>query len=115
MLQIFSNHSGWKRERLSTLLSPDGGEVTAVRTAADRGRWNLVHAELMRYFANAPRRFAISPAIRAEAAANIRRVFPSAMEDAAGRADLILTGCYELLGYRRLRFDRDDGSQPDWL
>ena len=50
-------------------------------------------------------RFLIVPSRRAELAARIRRDCPHAARHAAARADRILFGEYDLLGYRGLRFD----------
>ena len=107
----------WSRTDLLRLLAPLD-ELTAVRAALKAQRWPDAQRELGRHFARAPRRFAIGPQSRPAMAERIRREFPDAARHATGRADRILDGEYDLLGYRGLRFDSPDlphpRALPDW-
>jgi hypothetical protein len=51
-------------------------------------------------------RFLIVPAERERLVARLTREYPHSARDAASRADRVLFGEYDLLGYRGLRFDR---------
>src|SRR5258708_2685930 len=101
--------SEWNRGRLAALLISRPG-LSGVQAAAVARRWDDAHAGLVRYFVSAPQRFVVAPAIRRSLTARIRRDFPSAAEEAANRGDRILTGEYDLLGYRGLRFDDTAGG-----
>ena len=70
-------------------------------------RWDEAQRELARHFAEAPQRFVIGPRSKAALVDRIRREFPDAAGHAAARADRIVAGEYDLLGYRGLRFDAD--------
>ena len=95
--------SRWTRDALQPALAATAG-LAAVRAALSSRDWNGAHRELSRHFGGAPRRFTIGPGSRTALAARIRDEFPAAASDAAARADRILGGAYDLLGYRALRF-----------
>jgi len=113
----------WNRKQLLAAL-PHRREVDsdlrAARAALARGSWDGAHAALARHFAGTAQRFVISPRSRNGVVARIDAEFPDAAHDAAQRADRIVAGGYDLLGYRGLRFDADatrhgDPSLlPDW-
>lgn len=103
--------SAWNRRALAGILTA-ASDMAVVRRAAAAGRWVDAHAALGDYFATAPQRFVIAPALRQRLAERVRARFPDAARDAAGRADRLLAGEYDLLGYRALRFGMP--PQLDW-
>jgi hypothetical protein len=104
---------GWKRDALLPALAPLPG-LRSARAALVRNDWNDAHRELSRYFAHAPQRFVTGQTARARLVGRIRSQFPRGARQAADRADRVLSGEYELLGYRGLRFDpAADLTSPD--
>src|SRR5262245_3486549 len=93
----------WDRRDLLKTLAPLP-ELAAVSRALAAGQWNDAHRELTAHLAMAPRRFVISAAMRRSLGDRIRAEFPESAQQAAARADRILAGEYDLLGYRGLRF-----------
>ena len=69
------------------------------------GDADTAHRELSRHFAAAHPRFLIAPSLRQTVVDRVKRDFPHAARQAAARADRVLFGSYDLLGYRGLRFD----------
>jgi hypothetical protein len=95
----------WNRRDLASRLSRSAeGLCKAAETLALQD-FDQAHRELSRHFADAPQRFAIARAIRRRLVERVRREFPSSPSEAAARADRVLSGQYDLLGYRGLRFD----------
>ena len=116
----------WNRHGLHAALAllP---ELAAARTALAAGRWHDAHRALSRHFTGAPRRFVIHRATKDALADRIRHEFPDSAREASIRANRILAGEYDLLGYRGLRFSKPDPSDlrdrpdrpdrpdlPDW-
>jgi hypothetical protein len=101
----------WNRVALARRLARDP-ELDRARTALGRREWLDAHNELRRHVADGPARFLIAPSLRQAVASRIRREFPNSAEAAAARADRILAGEYDLLGFRGLRFDSD--RAVDW-
>ena len=112
----------WNRKRLLAALTdrdvdPD---LRTARAALASGAWEDAHAALARHFGAAFQRFVISPKSRTGVAARILAEFPDAAHDAAQRADRVVAGAYDLLGYHGLRFDAaatghgDPSRLPDW-
>jgi len=97
----------WSRTDLLAALAPLP-ELSAVRTALTAHRWDEAHRELTKHFAQAPRRFVISPRSKPALVGRVRQEFPDAARHAARRADRIVAGEYDVLGYRGLRFDQAD-------
>jgi hypothetical protein len=110
----------WNRKHLLATLAdpPEGdGHFRAARAALDSGAWDEAHAALARHFSVASQRFVTSPRSRDSVVARIRAEFPDAARDAAERADRIVAGEYDLLGFQGLRFDSattDHAPVPDW-
>jgi heparinase II/III-like protein len=92
----------WNRDDLLRALAPSPALAVARGALADR-RWDAAERELARHFARAPQRFVISPAIKTTLIQRLRAEFPGGAHHAAARADRIVAGCYDLLGYRGLR------------
>ena len=104
----------WSRTDLRPALAPLAA-LSDVHAALKHQRWDEAQRELSQHFVRGPRRFPISPQSRPALAERIRRDFPDAADHAARRADRILTGHYDLLGYRGLRFNADPTAAiPDW-
>ena len=102
----------WDRRDLAGALAPLP-ELTAARAALAGHRWHDAHRALARHVVNAPQRFVIAPAARSTLSATIHAAFAGSASQAAARADRILSGDYDLLGYRGLRFDATaDSSRP---
>jgi hypothetical protein len=101
----------WRREQLVSALAPLPG-LRSARAALVRHDWDHAHRELSRYFANAPQRFVAGQTTKGPLLADIRSTFPRSAQQAAARADRILAGEYDLLGYRGLRFDPPADSTP---
>jgi uncharacterized heparinase superfamily protein len=101
----------WERSDLTRVIARGSG-FRAMRRLADRGDWARLHSELSNYFTTAPPRFVIGPALRASTAARITARLPDSARAAAARADRIVAGEYDLLGYRGLRFESASGL--DW-
>jgi hypothetical protein len=101
----------WRRPHLARALA-GRGEFRAMRRLAEHGDWGRLHAELSDYFTASPPRFVVGPALRDGTAARIAARFPDAAREAVARADRILAGDYDLLGYRSLRFGA--ASAVDW-
>jgi hypothetical protein len=93
----------WNRRGLREALAPHPS-LDEVRAALDRGQWLFAHRRLARHLTSSPQRFPLSPANRRSLAAAIRDRFPNATSDARARADNIVAGRYDLLGYRGLTF-----------
>ncbi len=109
----------WERRDFVRVLSVDQG-LGRVADLARAGKWLETHAALSQAIATGPQRFVIGPRVRPEVSARTKAEFPSAAHDAAARAEGILAGAYDLLGYRGLRFAAanpsasSSGTTPDW-
>jgi heparinase II/III-like protein len=95
----------WNRRDLHTALAPLPA-LSAARTALANARWDDAQRQLAAHFATTPQRFVIGATMRHALADRIRRDFPGSAPDAIVRADRILAGEYDVLGFRGLRFDR---------
>ncbi len=102
----------WDRRSLARALAAEPA-LNPVRAALMRGDWLDAHRRLAGLLSAAPPQFVIGPALRPDVARAIRDGHPGSPAEAAARADRIVTGTYDLLGYRGLRFD-GAGDAPDW-
>lgn len=100
----------WDRRDLLTRLARTPA-LDLARTALHDRRWPDAHDALSAHFATRPTRFVIAPALLSTVRHRIRREFPNSARDAAARADRVLDGEYDLLGYRGLRFDPGSESR----
>jgi uncharacterized heparinase superfamily protein len=107
--------SSWKRDALTSILG-SSGDLRTARHAAARRDWAAAHAALARLFSDLPARFVLHPSFKAPIVAEVTRGFPSAVGEARNSADRILSGSFDLLGFKGLRFDNDSagGSGIDW-
>ena len=104
--------SAWRRESLLGALT---GQLSApgwesIRDALAREDFTAAHSKLSRHFATRASSFPINARELPDLVPAILRDFPSAREDSVARAEPILTGHYDLLGYRAV----DAGRHPDW-
>lgn len=95
----------WTRESLDLADLPS---LSDARAALARHDWRGAHLALGRHFSARESRFLIDPRRLEVLAADLSRRFPD--NDATERAQRILTGRYDLLGYRAIAA----GSPPDW-
>jgi hypothetical protein len=94
----------WDRRELIHLLHRRG-ELDSIRQHLHADRWSKAHAALSTHFSTQPARFVIAPHMRAALVDDILQRFPAAVADATARANRMLEGRYETLGYRDVRFD----------
>jgi hypothetical protein len=102
----------WDRDRLRRVLDrrvTDAG----VRRAMDGGDWQAVHRALFRLLERRPSQFALDHSSAPALVAEVRERWPHAPADAAARADRILAGRYDILGYQGLSF-APHGRGVDW-
>ncbi len=102
----------WRRGHLAALLAP-GAETPLLLQAQSSLRdadWESAHRTLASHFASRTPRFPLDPRTLDALRARITRRFPDAAGDASRRADRVLAGRYDLLGYRELEF----GTPPAW-
>jgi heparinase II/III-like protein len=102
----------WRRESLRGVLT---GELPApgwssIRDAIAREDFSAAHSALARHFATRTSPFPVNARELPALVSTILRDFPSAREDAVTRAERILIGLYDLLGYRAVPAGRD----PNW-
>ncbi len=94
----------WDRHGLRVV----GPGVEPARVLLARGDWLGAHRALAKHFKNRPPLFPLSPERAALVARGVRSSFP--MVDACTRADRVIAGRHDLLGYTNV----DVGSPPDW-
>lgn len=97
----------WNRHELAGALGP-GSAVAPVAAALRNHDWMRAHAALMTHYHERPARFVIAPAMREAVSASITARFPESARDAAARANRMIDGRYDVLGYRDLPFDGRD-------
>jgi heparinase II/III-like protein len=102
----------WDRESLRRVLH-DRVTDAAVRRAMNAGDWQTAHEALFQLLAGRPSRFALDHSCAGALVDEVRRRWPDAPSDAAARADRILAGRYDILGYQGLTFARN-GLDVDW-
>ena len=95
----------WNRHDLLAALA-DTDELEPVRDALERGDWRAAHRLLAAQFSASAPRFVIHPALKGGLCEQIRGEYPQATAQAAARADRVLAGEFDLLGYRGLHFNR---------
>src|SRR5215218_3733866 len=102
----------WDRSALMSILDHgmDAAGWASVVSAAKGGDHGAVHAALAEHFTSRASAFPLRAAEVPAIAAAITRDFPTAREEAAARADTLIGGRYDLLGYRGLEL----GARPDW-
>jgi hypothetical protein len=97
--------SAWDRRALAAALVPGTPALASAIAHLEAGRAEDAHRVLRRHVVGRPRRWPIAAGARDTIAAAITAHLPAAAADAVARADAIVAGHYDLLGYRGLRFD----------
>ncbi|MDQ3419070.1 MAG: heparinase II/III family protein [Acidobacteriota bacterium] len=95
----------WRRELLRLTSDP---ALSPARAALERHDWAGAHAALATHFSSRTARFPLDPRHLQQVSAQISSRCPDG--DAAERAERVLSGSYDLLGYRGVRTP----SPPDW-
>jgi len=108
----------WDRGELDERLSDDPA-LAAIRRALSRRDWWEAHHQMSRHFAGAPARFPLAPSRRGSLPARIRATYPHSTAEANVRANRIVAGEYDVLGYQSLRFTgteavAEPSAQPEW-
>jgi hypothetical protein len=103
---------GWRRWSFLSALNTDISSPAwpAVREALGREDFRAAHVALGQHFTSRPSAFPINGRELGQLTPLIGRVFPFARAQAVARAEEILRGRYDLLGYRALQL----GAEPDW-
>src|SRR5687768_6829998 len=102
----------WQRDDIRAVLAADVLDAP-LDVAIAAGRWDAVHHRLAQRIRDRQSRFVLDPASAPALCDEVVRRDPSAPARAAERADAILEGRYDLLGYRGLTFAGTDG-RVDW-
>ena len=102
----------WDRASLAGALAP-GPALDDARAALAQGRWLDAHRALALHISSTPQRFALATSNRAAVTTAIRDRFPEARAQSIARADDIVAGKYDLLGYRALSFQLG-AAAVDW-
>jgi len=102
----------WDRRELAPALAADVA-LDGVRSALDDHKWHDAHRALAFHIAFTPQRFPLAASSHSTLAPKIRDHFPGALVQATARAENILAGRYDLLGYRGLTFPNGRAG-VDW-
>jgi hypothetical protein len=103
----------WKRERLSSLLNDGSPELRRAHAALGSADWRQAHHALRAHFISRNPRFLIDPGRREALAASVLQHFDEAADDARHRADPLLEGRYDVLGYNDVCWTDRTGA-VDW-
>ena len=88
----------------------DSPLVHRARAALHQGRYEEAHAALAVHFSTRSPRFPLVPVRLRELSGQVATAFPHAAARAVARADRMLQGRHDVLGYH----DIDFGTPPDW-
>jgi hypothetical protein len=111
-LRTAGSEPTWDRRALAGALATEPA-FDDVRASLGQGEWSNAHRQLASHFASRPQKFALAPSNRASIVETINGRFPSAQKDAKARADEIVAGRYDLLGYHGLMF-QGASNDVDW-
>jgi uncharacterized heparinase superfamily protein len=111
-LQACVRTPSWDRAALLNVLAPAVIDPV-LRTHLKRGDWRAAHRSLGRALRARPRTFVLDPTSAPTLRQRILDRWPDASADASQRADRILAGRYDLLGYRNLSYSGANGH-IDW-
>jgi hypothetical protein len=104
----------WNRADLASRLDPavceSHSDLSAARTCLKVRDWASAHSALARHYANRAPAFPLQPRALADLRRRVNARFPDAAAAAAARADRMLDGRYDVLGYTDLNF----GTPPQW-
>jgi hypothetical protein len=111
-LRVAARRPSWDRRALLKALSA-AAVTPELADASERRDWAAANALLRSALAGRPSRFALDP----QSSMSLRRAivsrWPGSVADASGRANAILDGRFDLLGYEALSFAHD-GQAIDW-
>ena len=108
--QVRAGRARWRRDDLRGLL--ERSALEACREGIDQADWSAVHGTLAARIAGRQARFVLDPSSTAALRHEILERWPDAARDAATRADGIIDGTCDLLGYRNLTYA--PGGRIDW-
>jgi heparinase II/III-like protein len=103
----------WKRDDLVPALAPPEDRADPLgesRRALHRGDWVAAHHALVDHFLTRPSRFPLAPGALHALSSAVTRRFPGARAEAVIRAERMLNGHYDVLGYTGVPF----GKLPAW-
>jgi len=101
----------WERAALVDALHP-AAIAPPLRAACERGDWRSVHDALREKLRARQSTFVLDPAADVRLRRQILARWPDAAARAAARADRVVSGHYDLLGYRDLAFEVN--GRIDW-
>jgi hypothetical protein len=103
----------WRRQHLRRALADRSRSDTLSAVAQylrEDGDWRGVHRLLVQHFSTRASAFPIDARELPATAERIRATFDGAAGEAIDRAEAVIAGRYDVLGYQRLEW----GSPPDW-
>jgi hypothetical protein len=101
----------WDRKDIAAVLAPSALD-DALRRAIERRDWRTVNEGLAERFTQRQSRCVIDPSMADSVRKQVLTRWPEAAGDASMRADRILAGHYDLLGYRGLNFCSSSSRGP---
>ena len=101
----------WDRKDIAAVLAPSALD-DALRRAIDRRDWRTVNEGLAERLTQRQSRCVIDPSMADSVRQQVLTRWPEAAGDASMRADRILAGHYDLLGYRGLNFCSSPSRGP---
>jgi hypothetical protein len=102
----------WYRSSVCSVIG-DAPNLVAIRSMCARKEWLAAHRSIAKDL-RASTSFLLVPDLRDSLVARITREFPASAADAARRADAMVAGEFDLLGYTHVRFDGAAPGVPDW-
>ena len=102
--------ASWDRNDLRQCLS--ASTLGSCGRHLERGDWLAAQSALSTAILARPSRFVLDPSTTSLLRREIRDRWPRAPQEASARADRILDGRYDLLGYRDVKWTRD--GRVDW-
>jgi uncharacterized heparinase superfamily protein len=107
----------WDRGQIAAALAPHARTGALAQAIAERD-WMTTQDRLAEQLRSRPGRFVLNPGSAVALRREILARWPDAAGDATARADRVLNGDYDLLGYTGLRFDGADAAPAagtiDW-
>jgi hypothetical protein len=111
--QLIAGQARWSPPAFTDAACVRFSHLSAASAALRQSDGRTAGNSLARHFAEREPRFALEPSDRGPVVSRIQRCFPSAAADARTRARAIISGRYDLLGYRGLTFNAN-GRLIDW-
>ena len=111
-LRYMSGGATWRRGDLRRRLVPLSSQMKDAIGAVEGGDWSRAGAAVRAHFVRRAPRFVIDPARRQEFVHTLRSRFPGSLNEAVSHGERLVSGRYDLLGYRDLSFA--SGGTTDW-